>query len=270
MAWLEADAVFNPDQISNEVIGIAAKLSSHDSGVHQHSKGQLLYAQHGCIKITLTEQLCFLPAGCIAWIPPHTPHRAEMQKVTGYRSIYLDTQQITYLPAQICVFVATTLLTELLERIAHSDFNSDWSEGVLHHLLQLCLHELVHAQKKPVILKFPQDRRLSQLTEDAYLLTLKQLALHVGASEKTLSRIFLKETGLSFTQWRNQWRYLRALELLPLYKKISPVSKALCFSSDSAFIHFFKSITGITPSAYLHGSISQTVLPTNLEKYAHI
>lgn len=270
MAWLEADTVFNPDQFDTAVIGIAARLSAHDSGVHQHSKGQLLYAQRGSIKITLSDQLCFLPAGCIAWIPPHTQHRAEMQKVTAYRSIYFDSQHITQLPQQICVFVATGLLRELLERIAYSAFESNWSEGALHHLLQLCLHELSTAQQKSVILKFPQDRRLRQLTEDAYLLTLKQLAQHIGASEKTITRIFLRETGLSFQHWRKQWRYLRALELLPLYNKISPVSEALRFSSESAFICFFKSITGITPAAYLHGTHSQAILPVYLENNAHI
>lgn len=261
MAWLEADAVFNPDQLDTAVIGIAARLSEHDSGIHQHQKGQLLYAQRGSIKITLTDQLCFLPAGCIAWIPPHTPHRAEMQKVTGYRSVYFDTEQITGLPKHITVFAATTLLIELLERISYSAFDSDWGEGVLYHLLQVCLNELSVAQRKLVTLKFPQDRRLSQLTKEAYLLTLKQLAQQVGASEKTIARIFLRETGLSFQQWRKQWRYLRALELLSLYNKVSPVAEALQFSSDSAFIHFFKSITGITPSAYLHGTSSQAVLP---------
>lgn len=270
MAWLEADATFNPDQFNTAVIGIAAKLSAHDSGVHQHAKGQLLYAQRGCIKITLDDQLCFLPAGCIAWIPPNTAHRAEMKKVTGYRSVYFDTEKITTLPQHITVFVATTLFIELLERIAYSAFNSDWSEGILYHLLQVCLDELSSAQQKSVTLKFPQDRRLNQLTEEDYLLTLKQLALRVGASEKTIARIFLRETGLSFQQWRKQWRYLRALELLPLYNKISPVTEALQFSSDSAFITFFKSITGITPAAYLNGTTPQTITPTDLENYAYL
>lgn len=270
MAWLEADAAFDPDQFDTAVIGIAAKLSAHDSGHHQHQKGQLLYAQRGCIKITFADQLCFLPAGCIAWIPPCTLHRAEMQKVTGYRSIYFDTQRITDLPRQVTVFAATTLLIEVLERIAYSDFSSLWSADAYYHLLQVCLNELATTQRKSVMLKFPQDRRLSMLGEDAYLMTLKQLALQVGASEKTIARIFLRETGLSFQQWRKQWRYLRALELLPLYNKVSPVAEALHFCSDSAFIHFFKSIASITPAAYLQGTSAQPIMPAYLEKYAHL
>lgn len=31
-----------------------------------------------------------------------------------------------------------------------------------------------------------------------------------GASEKTISRIFRRETGLSYQQWRQQWRLIKA------------------------------------------------------------
>jgi AraC-like DNA-binding protein len=43
---------------------------------------------------------------------------------------------------------------------------------------------------------------------------LKSLAEETGAVEKTITRIFKKETGLSYQEWRQQWRLQRSIELL--------------------------------------------------------
>ena len=80
---------------------------------------------------------------------------------------------------------------------------------------------------------------------------LKNLAENIGAVEKTITRIFKKETGLSYQEWRQQWRLQRSIELLVEGNSIGEVSHILEFSSDSAFIDFFKKQTGSTPLQYL-------------------
>ncbi|WP_410594941.1 helix-turn-helix domain-containing protein, partial [Bacillus sp. SIMBA_074] len=40
------------------------------------------------------------------------------------------------------------------------------------------------------------------------------LAESLGFSTKTLSRIFKADTGMSYQDWRQQWRVLKAIELL--------------------------------------------------------
>jgi hypothetical protein len=39
MAWLEANALFNPDDLHNRVIGVCSALGQHDSGSHRHQMG---------------------------------------------------------------------------------------------------------------------------------------------------------------------------------------------------------------------------------------
>ena len=78
MAWLAATASFNPDAFAAPVIGIAAVLGNHDSGLHVHQRGQLLFTQQGCTRITLDNQLCLLPPTRAAWITGGLPHRAVM------------------------------------------------------------------------------------------------------------------------------------------------------------------------------------------------
>lgn len=89
MAWLQAHTPFDPDHHDAPVIGIAATLGDHDSGMHQHQRGQLLFTRKGCTRITLAQQLCLLPPSRAAWIPAGVAHRAVMQKSVDYRSIYL-------------------------------------------------------------------------------------------------------------------------------------------------------------------------------------
>lgn len=47
---------------------------------------------------------------------------------------------------------------------------------------------------------------------------------------------------------------MKAVELLATGKRITDASQALDFASDSAFIYFFRTMTGMTPGRYLSSS----------------
>ncbi|NWD86775.1 helix-turn-helix domain-containing protein, partial [Pseudomonas sp. K5002] len=67
---------------------------------------------------------------------------------------------------------------------------------------------------------------------------------------KTIGRIFLRETGMGYQQWRQQWRLMRAIELLATGRSLGYCAFELGFASDSALIAFFKAMTGATPRGY--------------------
>ncbi len=251
MTWLSRDDSFDPDSLGLPVVGIAAELGQHDSGFHQHEMGQLLFTQQGCINITLADHLCILPPTRVAWIPPCIIHRAEMKGSVGYRSIYLDVNQIGYLAKHVEVLEVTPLLRAILERIALSPFNTDWLHGAAANLLAVCLDEIHQAKREPTLLPLPFDRRLARIPLTTLPPPLKILAMNIGASEKTISRIFRRETGLSYQQWRQQWRLIKSIELLAKQGNLSSVANELAFSSDSAFILFFKKMTGRSPREYM-------------------
>ena len=58
MALINEKTQFDADKISNCVVGIAADIGKHDSGMHQHKKGQLLYAPQGCMSFALEDSIC--------------------------------------------------------------------------------------------------------------------------------------------------------------------------------------------------------------------
>lgn len=80
---------------------------------------------------------------------------------------------------------------------------------------------------------------------------LNQVASTVGASAKTVTRIFTKETGMPYQSWRQQWRLLMAIQYLSEGKSVADTASELDFSSDSAFVSFFRQQTGETPGKYV-------------------
>ncbi|ELX8380994.1 helix-turn-helix domain-containing protein [Providencia vermicola] len=252
MAWLNQHDKFETHWYQAPILGIAAEMGRHDSGFHSHNMGQLLFTQQGCILISLENRLSLLPPGRVAWIPANIVHRAQMRASVGYRSVYLNQQIAHQVGDEVMILTVTALLRELLERIAVAPFDSNWQQGRLANLLPVFIDELQHASKEPMLLAIPQDRRMKNLNMEQLPPPLMELAKTIGASEKTITRLFLHETGMSYQAWRQQWRFIKAVELLAQGKTYSFITQELGLSSDSAFISFFRKMSGVTPKEYQH------------------
>lgn len=150
----------------------------------------------------------------------------------------------------MAILSISPLLRELLERIATAPFDSDWQQGRLANLLPVFIDELQSATTEPTLLALPQDRRFKGLDIEKLPPNLNQLAQTVGASEKTITRIFFKETGMNYQAWRQQWRYIKAIELLAQNKPYHFITQELGLTSDSALISFFRKMSGMTPREY--------------------
>jgi AraC-like DNA-binding protein len=80
--------------------------------------------------------------------------------------------------------------------------------------------------------------------------TLAELGAVVGASERTLSRLFRAQTGLTFPQWRAQLRLHHALRRLASGMPVTAVAHETGYANASAFVAAFLLAIGITPGAY--------------------
>lgn len=253
MAIIDQKTQFDADKLSASVVGIAADVGQHDSGMHQHLKGQLLYAPQGCISFALENSICILPPTKAVWIPPSTRHRATMTNVVAYRSLYFDCAAFAC-PTDITVIEVNTLLKALIDKIALWAWDKPESE--MTNTTALFWEEFYAARRHSFQLPLPSDRRLQkfrqQVMQQSYLVpNLTSMAASVGASSKTVTRLFKTETGMTYQDWRQQWRLLKAIELLSRGMQVSDVSCWLEFSSDSAFIAFFKKQTGQTPLSFI-------------------
>src|SRR5690606_10047538 len=119
--------------------------------------------------------------------------------------------------------------------------------------LAVLLDELAVAPDGGLHLAPGRDPRLRRLTaallaDPADGRSLAAWGRAVGASQRTLARLFPAETGLTFTAWRWKARLLRALALLGEGQPVTRVALELGYSGPSAFIQAFRRDLGITPN----------------------
>jgi AraC-like DNA-binding protein len=88
------------------------------------------------------------------------------------------------------------------------------------------------------------------LQDPTATLGLGELARQVGASSRTLQRVFLDEAGIGFSEWRQRARLTHAAGLLESVRPITEVSLAVGYTSHSAFTAAFRRAFGRTPAAF--------------------
>ena len=101
-----------------------------------------------------------------------------------------------------------------------------------------------------------QDKRLLPIIETlnqepANKFTIEQWALKVGASSRTLNRLFNQNYGMGFSRWKQKLRILKSLELLNSNSQLVDIAFELGYESTSAFITAFKKHLGCSPKKYL-------------------
>lgn len=85
--------------------------------------------------------------------------------------------------------------------------------------------------------------------------TLPEWAGQIGMSERSLARLFIKETGMTFSHWRQHLQLIIAIRELASGTRVQRVAEDLGYDSPSAFITIFKKALGKNRP----GSISPTV-----------
>ncbi|WP_329953469.1 helix-turn-helix transcriptional regulator [Stenotrophomonas sepilia] len=252
VAWLQPGAHFDADAWGAPVLGIASSLADHDSGWHQHARAQLLYTRQGCTRLTFGDRISLLPPSRAAWIPGGLRHRAQMRQAVDYRSLYFDATLSAQLPQQPAIIGVGPLLQALLEPIAQAPFDHDWQLPRAHHQLALCVLEIAAAPVAPMDLPLPRDPRIARCLPLAEQVPpeLGELAERAGLSVRTIGRLMQRDTGMGYQAWRQQWRLMRAMELLLLGHRVAHVAQDTGFSAESPFIAFFRSMAGTTPAAF--------------------
>jgi AraC-like DNA-binding protein len=79
---------------------------------------------------------------------------------------------------------------------------------------------------------------------------LASLGAATGVGERTLSRLFRRELGMTFPQWRTQLRLYHALRMLADDVAVTSVAHRCGWASTSAFIDVFRRAFGHTPGSH--------------------
>ena len=221
---------------------------------HHHAWAQVAYCASGVIRVTVdmagTHTTYILPPSRAVWIPPGAQHAVNVMETAEIRTVYLD-PSVTPAGWQACrVLMVSTLLRELIHALESSQ------PGPRDDLLiRLTQDELTHANTQALGVPLPRDKRLRSLCEallraPAERATLVEWASDIGASERTVARLFRTELGTSYQQWRQQAVLAHALPMLARGVPVSQVGAASGYASDSAFSAIFKAAMGQSPSYF--------------------
>lgn len=214
--------------------------------LHQHERGQLVYASSGIMELSTKDELWLIPPRFGVWIPAYTLHKMTTKTKVELNTLFIDTQHWNKsFPTEPCGIEVSSLLHELLSRAA--SFLIEYSpQSVEWKTIDLLVEEL--RWTKSISLLAPvssMDKRLQDLCHILIINSsdnhsLEEWSSQVGATTRTLSRLFKQELNTTFSLWRQQLRIVHAIPSLMAGKPISAIAHQLGYSSQSAFTVMFK------------------------------
>lgn len=220
---------------------------------HHHPWGQVTYAVEGVMRVTANNSSWIVPPQRAIWIAPDVVHAVTVLEPTRLRPLCVHAGRSPF-AGEVCKVVeVSSLLRELIAALEQHDRQ----EGPARERMlgELILDELPRCAVRPIRVPLPADKRLKALC-DALIddpgaeLTLRQWAGRVGASERTLARLFEREVGMGFAQWRQQVRLAHAAPMIARGVPLSQVAAELGYASQSAFSAMFRKTFGSSPSVF--------------------
>jgi len=227
------------------------KLPEAERHAHQHPFGQFVLVKNGVLHGNAIEQRWLLKPGMAVWIPPQTLHSGEAYNPVDLTVLYLDPGLCKHISPSVKLIDASPLIIALCERLAEQG-TRPLCEQRRACMLQLLFEEIEERVPSNMVLPLPSDARLKRVAEQLIARpgmrkSLTEWGHEVGATERTLARLFRKDTGLRYTDWHNRLLLVEAYRGLAGEHSNETLAQHLGFASGDSFGHWFRRITGSSP-----------------------
>jgi AraC-like DNA-binding protein len=236
-----------------------AELAHRDTiDWHFHDVQQIVYPSSGVLAISAADGTWVVPPQRAVWIPAGVPHAHQAHGPVQMRTLAISASAAGpgFAPVAPVVLEVSPLLREVIVALTSTSADGPpYSARQRATMEQVALDQLCRVDQLPVRLPALADDRLRAVAallraDPADERTLAELGAVVGASERTLSRLFRQQAGMSFPQWRAQFRLQRALVLLADGTPVTSTALACGWSNPSAFIEAFRRAFGATPGKF--------------------
>ncbi|HEX4985727.1 MAG TPA: helix-turn-helix transcriptional regulator [Burkholderiales bacterium] len=241
------------ERLPHPVVALARDYpADHMIEWHRHLRGQLVYASTGVMQVRTPDGIWVVPPLRAVWVPSAVPHEICMATAVGMRTLYVDGTRCAALPARSCLVDVSPLLRELILRLMDKEVARNPGYAAM---AELALLEIRGLDNAPLRIALPDDPRARKVC-DALLQdpsdgrTCEQWGTHVGASPRTLERLFAKQAHMSFSMWRRHARLLEAMSRLAAGTPVTRIAHELGYDSPSAFTAMFRKALGAPPSEY--------------------
>lgn len=238
---------------------VVARVGSFSMGwrveAHAHQRGQLMFVTNGSMRVETRDGSWITPPGRACWIPSAAVHSAIYTQASKMQTVLIAPELLETLPKRCCVIKLTPLLRELVSQAVAIN-NQYTLHSREHRLMQVLVDQISTAQQAPLFLPEGRDPRLRRVTESLHQnpgddRSIEAWAQIAGASARTLARLFQKETGMTYSSWRQQLCLIRAVEMLTEGASVTNIALALGYESTAGFTSMFTRSMGESPSNYL-------------------
>ncbi|MBL4719644.1 MAG: helix-turn-helix transcriptional regulator [Alphaproteobacteria bacterium] len=230
---------------------------------HRHQRAQLLYAEYGTMIVETEEGGWVVPPREGVWIPHGIQHSIRMQSNVATRSVYFDRETSERFPRHCQVIGVSPLLRQLL--IAAVDLPVEYDrQSRAGRIMTLIVDETRDAPVLPLSTPFPSQDEPRQarlaaacrkfLESPSIRNSIDDWCADLAMSRRSFTRLFRRETGLSFSAWRRRACLQAALPRLVGGASITTVALDLGYSSPSAFTAMFTRHMGRSPQEFVRMS----------------
>ncbi|WP_433517627.1 AraC family transcriptional regulator [Nonomuraea sp. CA-143628] len=222
---------------------------------HEHATHQLTWASKGVLTVTIegssAADTWVLPSSRALWIPGGHRHAIDTTFGAAMRCLYFSPERCPVRWPTPTVLSVSALLHQLIEYLARDGLSDDArlrAEAVVFDLFE-------PVAVTSVRLPMPTDPRAGHIA-DALIAdpsdcrSLQAWARAVHTSERTLTRLFTQETGLTFRQWRMTLRIRESLPHLASGMSVAAVAHRVGYETPSAFVAAFCREIGVTPASF--------------------
>jgi AraC-like DNA-binding protein len=226
----------------------------HRHPAHKHARSQLLFAERGTMLVETSDGAWIVPPYQAIWIPCGTTHSISMLGQVGTRSVYLDLTTAAGMATQCQVRRVSPLLRQLL--IEAVDIPPRYDPADRNgKIMSLLVDEIQAAPVITLNLPFPGSPKLAArcrrfVAQPTAQDTIDLWHQELGLSRRTFTRIFKRETGLTFNAWQRRACLMSALPRLLTGESVTAIAFDLGYSSPAAFTMMFKQLMGSAPHFY--------------------
>ena len=225
---------------------------------HRHAWGEFVYSFSGVMEVKVADHHYLAPPHYGVWLPPDLEHVGLNRHEGHHCSLYISAEHCASLPATPCALTVSPLVRALLEHLRQRPAGVP-ADAADERLLQVLVDQLVQAPRAGSYLPTSEDPLLGTVlrlleANPGDNRTLPELAHAAHTTERTLMRRCQRDLGISFAEWRQRLRVVKAMPLLEAGQTVETIALDLGYGSASAFITMFKRLVGSTPDEFRKGA----------------
>jgi AraC-like DNA-binding protein len=221
---------------------------------HRHAWGEFVYSFSGVMEVKLDDRHYLAPPQYGIWLPPNVEHRGLNRYEACHCSLYIAEELSGALPRTTCALTVSPLVRALLDHLRqHPPGLPRTLEE--ERLLRVLVDQLARASCAGSYLPTSDDPLLGPVlhaleAQPGDTRSLPELARAANTTERTLMRRCQRDLGMSFAEWRQRLRVVKAMPLLETGQTVENIALDLGYGSASAFITMFRRLMGVTPDEF--------------------